>query len=353
MAGTHSVVLEHLAASGWFAKHGEVALTGSLAFCLQKDKAAARALIGFLSERVSSRLSAPGLWQAENVDEDSGRHDIVGWVESDEGQAPVVIVEAKLDAKFAANQVGGYVASQQRRLTSCNKKFGVFIVLVPDGRVRSATAEIAGDLAALGATRSNAGWLVSGPCEIAVVVLSWRQVLETMRSRAVSARDDINQLLGACRALRGIDIDALTQADLDGHWRNRIDDLRLIVDRVTREATARVGIRPLPLQTKAKEGFLAGYRYIGQGAIPHIAVGIRDGDFREPLWARWHRTTGDLRAVAERLKRNSYEPNMSGGHLWLPLTIEPSLGAASSQIEDLSSEVALLFTIAAEWPTMP
>src|SRR4051812_24519602 len=99
MTSEDSVVLEHLAATGWFVEHGEVALTAGLTFCLEKDASAAHAFINLVRERANNSeqdLPTPDRWHAESIDDERGRVDITGWLDAEEASAPVVLVEAKV-----------------------------------------------------------------------------------------------------------------------------------------------------------------------------------------------------------------------------------------------------------------
>lgn len=93
------VVLERLAATRWFAEHGEVALTAGLAFCLEKDAAAAQAFMALLrarTGRTDGELPDPDRWEAESPDPNQQRVDVAGWHGTGSAVAQVVVVEAKV-----------------------------------------------------------------------------------------------------------------------------------------------------------------------------------------------------------------------------------------------------------------
>ena len=121
LASTDSVLLAHLAATSWFAQHGEVALTAGLAFCRQKDDVAAEAFVRMLRTRTElsgDDLPTPTRWQAEKSDADRGRIDIAGLFRLGRACAPVVQVEAKVTARLGSDQLAAYVASQLDRTRS-------------------------------------------------------------------------------------------------------------------------------------------------------------------------------------------------------------------------------------------
>lgn len=82
MSQRFPVVLEHLAATGWFAQHGEVALTSGLTLCLEKDPAAAAAFMNVIRGHTMLPAPIPDRWQAEAVEQDLSRVDVTGWVDA-------------------------------------------------------------------------------------------------------------------------------------------------------------------------------------------------------------------------------------------------------------------------------
>jgi hypothetical protein len=198
------VLLGHLAATGWFAEHGEVALTAGLTFCLEKDPSAAEAFTRLIRERTGQaegELRLPDRWQAEAIDEDRTRVDVAGWLDTNTEPVPVVFVEAKVSAAFAPRQVSHYAESQQRRLRNAGLDSGALVVLVPESRVRVAREEVDADLRRLGVTAKAQCWVVDGTPRVAVTVLTWDKAIQVMLDADGPAASDLEQLLGACRAL--------------------------------------------------------------------------------------------------------------------------------------------------------
>ena len=348
MPSKDAVILEYLAATGWFVEHGEVALTGGLTFCLEKDPAAAQAFLSFIRERTGlAKANVPNAlrWQAEWTDELRNRIDLSGWADT----APVVFLEAKVSAIFAPEQVSYYTRTQQSKLADAGHPAGALVVLVPEIRVRSARDEVQADLARLEAIDQGQSWLVNGPAAVTVTVLSWDETLEAMIGKATTSKCDLEQLRGACRALQGSDVPAFTESDLAGGWRDRMDDLKLVIDRVTREATARLSIKPLPWQSRPSGGFAGGFRYLGETNLPNLAVGAREGG-DAPFWVRWHHKTPDFKAVGARLTPAGYQLHSDDNGLWLPLDIEPDFGVATGQIASLIAQVVQLYKLAVDRP---
>lgn len=352
MTSAASVVLEHLAATRWFAEHGEVALTAALTYCLEKDPPAAESFIQMIRERtgfLGSELPIPDRWQAEAIDEDRARIDIAGWVEATTEPAPVVFVEAKVSADFGPGQVSSYLESQRRSLRRAGIDPGALVVLVPESRVRSARDEIAGDIERLGPAARDDCWIVDGPPTIGVAVISWDEALDAMVDASGPSVADLEQLRGACRALQGADVMALTTADLTGGWHDRKDDLRLMIDRVTRAATTELSLAPLPWVPHGSNGLEGGFRYIGAPDQPNMTVGIRADGLDPPLWARWISNYADLISVEERLTQAGRPFHKLDGRLWVQLEIQPDTGSATRQIAHLVDQVVALYKISVDW----
>lgn len=348
MPSNDAVILEYLAATAWFVEHGEVALTGGLTFCLEKDPAAAQAFLAFVRERTGlSADDVPTLrWQAEWTDERRNRIDLSGWAAT----APIVFVEAKISADFAPGQVSYYTKVQQAKLAEAGHSEGALAVLVPEIRVRPAREEVGADLVRLGAIAHGESWTVDGPAAVTVTVLSWDETLAALIAEAGTAKCDLEQLRGACRALQGSDVTAFSEADLAGGWRDRIGDLELVIKRVTQEASAQLSIAILPWQTRGSGGFGSGFRYVAESGLPNLAVGARDNVDGPPLWARWHHKTPDFKAVGPRLAQAGYQAREDDTGLWLPLELEPDFGPATRQIASLVSQVVQLYKLAVDRP---
>lgn len=337
-------LLEHLAATAWFAKNGEIALTSGLAFCLTKDSAASEAFVKLVRSPSIERLRSPSVWQPESPGGEAGRVDLAGLIVDVDPPAPVVFVEAKVAASFSEHQVADYVLSQQRRLTTSRIECGAMLILVPEGRVQMCWDELRQDLALLQAKPSGSGWLAKGQANIWIRVLSWDEALSACIAVDGPARGDLEQLLGACRALRGADVPAFSAEDLAGKWTAREPDLQLIIDRVTREVSSRLAAKLFPWRPNAAYGMAGGHRYvIAEEGGQALAVGVRVDAVDPPLWVRWHQETPDIDQVPARLEAAGVNPVIHEGHLWAALAFHPDDGAATRQIASLVNQVEALY----------
>jgi hypothetical protein len=358
---SEELLLGHLATHGWFAQNGEVALTSALTFCLNKDPAAAGAFVRLVHDLAGSDVTSPPLpdrWQAEWVDENRQRPDLVGWYHNGRDRVPGIVVEAKVSAGFSYRQVSYYVRHQQELLERALGNNGFLVVLVPHDRVSAASEEVAVDLAELG-TSPGAPWIVNGPATVRVIVMSWAEALEAMLRAGGPAGEDIRQLAAASRVLREPDIRAFNVADLRGDWKDRLDDLHTLIDAVTRKATTalqEVGLDAphLPWQRNPSGGLAGGFRYIGVRDEPNLAVGIAapevaarwsDADDAEsPLWVRWHRATTDADQIQNRLLQHDLVTARDrSGLIWMPLRLEPDVGLADRQIQHAVERVVEAF----------
>lgn len=352
MSSVHAVLLEHLAGTGWFARHGEVALTAGLTFCFEKDPAAARAFVKLIRRQCGlgeDELPYPTRWQAECSDGDRGRVDVTGWSDTDGERVPSVLVEAKISAVFGAGQLLAYVAGQRQGLARAGASHGVLVALVPEVRTQLAAEEVSRDLASLDLVPKDQAWLAAGDPAVSVTVISWGEALQAMQLHAGAAVHDIDQLLGACRALQGADVAALTEADLAGGWQGRKDDLRLIGDRVSRKAIVELSLPLAPWQPRAFDGLDGGFRYLAPSDLPNLAVGIRVDEQSPPLWVRWHLRYADLAVVEKRLAEAGFAAQRSANSLWLPLDLAPDTGSATRQIDSLVAQVVRLYKVAVAW----
>lgn len=134
-----------------------------------------------------------------------------------------------------------------------------------------------------------------------------------------------------------------------GWEQSRRDDLRLIIDRVTRVAIAELSLWLAPWQPNPSGGFEGGFRYLAPSDLPNLSVGMRVDGVSPPLWARWHSAHADLRLVESRLTKANLPVQRHEGHLWLALDLEPDVGAATRQIASLASQVVKLYKVAVDW----
>jgi len=126
----------------------------------------------------------------------------MGW--NGDPSCPVVVLEAKVMAAFAENQVACYIDQQERQLAAAGEEPGIFGLVVPGERVPEATrlakqtlADRQRDLNASDGDRTEDKQRVS------LVVVSWDDIIEAALSGQGTMSQDLEQLLGACRALPG------------------------------------------------------------------------------------------------------------------------------------------------------
>ena len=107
---------------GWFAKHGEVTATQSVAMLLEESVLKV-ALLRRLGEAANTDLGAVTMFHAEPVHDDLARPDLEG---RDGRGHPLVVIEAKFGASLTTAQLQAYVMSQLARLTGGTR--GVLVV---------------------------------------------------------------------------------------------------------------------------------------------------------------------------------------------------------------------------------
>ena len=130
-----------------------------------------------------------------------------------------------------------------------------------------------------------------------------------------------------------------------GTGQRRADDVRLIIDRVGRQATAELSLKPQRWVPDASEGLAAGFSYIGDLSL---AVGTRP-DISPLLWMRWTRKYADLELVEARLTKKGHAVQKRDGALWLPLDVVPGTGSATYQINSLAKQVVSTYKTAVDW----
>src|SRR5437764_15467184 len=99
----------------------------------------------------------------------------------------------------------------------------------------------------------------------------------------------------------------------------RADELRLVIDRVTREVTAQLKLVSLPWQPNPSAGFEGGFRYVGEADRPNLAVGMRSDGTPPPLWVRWRQTTAYIALVESRSTESAPDLQTVGPSHRVPL----------------------------------
>jgi hypothetical protein len=153
----------------------------------------------------------------------------------------------------------------------------------------------------------------------------WDEAIRDLQEPEALA-GDLVQLRAMCTTLGGLVIAPLGDAAQGPAWRGRKEDLRQIVDEVTR--------RFIPPGQRFPIGNEPGYedrRYFpGGDAAPHtscsLGIGSRFADKGAgPFWMRYHRQTPGFPVVKARLDASRFaaEIRTDDGHIWLPVAASP------------------------------
>lgn len=321
-------LLTHLAQFGAFHAQGEVLCTQGLAYLLE-DPSARSAFRALIEERARCQVDPELTWAAEVPQADGGRPDLEAC--SEDG-APLVKIEAKLGAGFGEEQLESYLHDLQRRSGG-----GVLLVLVPRRRVNEAAAHVSAtfDLPGTGP------WRVGGGAGSAIAVISWEDTMDSLDvNRSEPFACDRAQFHAMYSVLIGDVIEPITD---DTSWREREGAFIELVDRATRELSARAGDRLLPMQDL--NGYRARYVYVLRELDPDSAytVGVRDPfrDYTTPIWMRFNqRWTPNLNQIRDSLRRSQVWKRVveSGREIWIALEV-PFDVAFQDQVRSLIREV--------------
>jgi hypothetical protein len=342
-------LLGWLAGLGWFTQHGELAATQSVSMLLIEEPALRDALLRHLGEITGTDLSAVRLFQAELVQDDLARPDLVGW--DDRGQ-PLVVVEAKFGATLTPAQIRAYMTHQIAKMDAGTR--GVLTVLVPSYRRPEAEAV----LSTVGGDRDEP--TAVNP-SVSASVLTWDELLGVLEGTAakVAADDrdavmcDLRQLRALCNTMVGLDIPPLGPvAAGDGAWQDRQSDLKRVVD----EASAKLHeARLAPLGVERWPGFDYYRRYLPPKRLGggQCSVGVAGGLPGTPFWLRYHRETPNFPIFADRIMASRFAAVAGniGGHLWLPLRVSADRSGAT-MIGELIKEIEAIRAVA-EGPELP
>lgn len=310
-------LLVYLAEANWFAGRAETVCTQALAHLLG-DPDADAALRALLAERSGVPLPEVLQWQPEFITADGGRVDIAGF----QGEAPLVIIEGKLDHTLDAGQLRSYAAAQRQRLAGAP---GVLAVLVPAGRVAEAW-EVLGKID-LDAQRAGSAVNLSGSPPIAATVVSFDEVLDQIAAKGPAdspAMHEVELLRDLVGYYAALDVAPFTDKDLGEGWKARADDWEKIARRTCSQLGHHYGIRPMHA---GPDGPYRWRRYLASSPQsrslgPNFAVGVRDPlpGHRTPVWLRWHRDTPCFADVQRNLQAAGTGVVEVDGHLWFPLT---------------------------------
>lgn len=268
----------------------EVLCTISLAWILSRCDEASRAF----GELIGVERSLA--WLGEDLFAGvPGRPDLVGRVSPE--CSPAVIVEAKLGAPLDRRQLLDYLS------TGCR-----LVVLVPQARVA-------------GACRSISEW------KLDVGVVSWDQALDAIAAAAVAQpayEADVAQLADLYRHVELTWVPPFSAIELEPPAA-RVEDLVKLADQVSADLhlsilrARTISGNMLPMQRSR-------YRYVsmqpGVATATHVAVGVFD-EVGLALAIRWHKMTGEFRAVVDRLEMSGVALQWHGGHVYVPLDVPP------------------------------
>lgn len=328
-------LLGRIAEFGWFIQQGEPAATRSMAMLLE-DKPLREALLRHLEGRTGIGLSSVVVFIPEMIHQDGGRPDLEG---HDAESRPVLVVEAKFGATLSIAQVRSYLMDQQLRLGPSVK--GAFVLLVP--KTREAEAKRAVETA-LQELQDQDFHMVS----VGTAVATWDQWIDVwddaLRDQPDAALvSDLEQFRAMCMTLGGLIMEPLGEAALGPAWRERKEDLRQIVDEVTRRFFT-FGERVLPMQSEP--GYEPTRYFSGGDADPGISCSVGIGsrfadDGATPFWLRYHRHTPGFQVVRARLYGSRFASDIrtDDGHIWLPLAASPDV-AGPELVEQLASQVS-------------
>ena len=342
-------LLGRLAGLGWFAKHGEVAATQSVAMLLEESVLKV-ALLRRLGEVTNTDLGAVAMFHAELVHDDLARPDLEG---RDGRGHPLVVIEAKFGASLTTAQLQAYVTYQLARLNGGTR--GVLVVLVPSYRRSEAEA-------VLSTVRSEGDGPTAVAPSVCTAVLTWDELFglwdEAVQKLPADDRGsvtcDLRQLRSLCKTMVALDIPPLGLVATGGDgWQDRESDLKRLVDEAS--ASFPYESRLLPLGIERWPGFEYYRRYL-PGKRPdggQCSLGLVGGLPGTPFWLRYHRETPNFRIFADRIMASRFAPAArgEGGHLWLPLHVSADRSGATI-VSELIEEIEAIRAVA-EGPELP
>lgn len=335
-------LLGRLAGLGWFAQHGEVAATQSLAMLLE-EPALKQALIEHVGALTTTDLRAIESFHAELIHDDRSRPDLEG---QDNLERPLVVVEAKFTADLTSGQVLAYLNDQERRLRG--EVPGAFVLLVPPHREQEANDRLLAAVEQAPADGSKGA--------VSSAVITWDDWLDVWNKAAqelpederAAVMGDLVQLRELCLTMRGLDIEPLGQA-AHGDWQDRKRDLHRLVDQITLQLSDSSS-RLLPTGTEPRFDFFR--RYVPGGyADSYCAVGVV-GKFADsqttPFWLRYHKDTSHFSTIRERIMASGFaaESRLDAGHIWLPLRASDDVSGAAV-VRELVDQVREIQEVAA------
>ena len=326
-------LLGSLASTPWLSRHGEVLAVQCIRFLLE-EKQCRLALHDLLFRSTRVELPEDAYWRSESV-LDEGRPDLVA---GELDGPPQVVVEAKFEHLITSGQVQAYL----RLLQQAPPGQAALVLLVPEHRRAEAQAALAS--------------VQSG---VASAVVTWDEVASAFRG--VSDGDpflmhDVRQFEGLCETYGAKDIRPLTTDELR-EWQSRLDDLKVLIDRVSSELSIR---RLLPLgrehdMTRDAVGFYR--RYVSGDHGPDgatMAIGVRKPrpGHQSPVYVRYHLRTRDFPAAKQRLLASELPVDIAErGHAYVPLEVPTGVSGAEV-VRRLVEQARQVHRVALgrEWP---
>lgn len=319
--GTHQPLLGALAGRAGL---GEAFATEALGLLLQNQRMR-NALVRFLEGRLGTDLSPIARVRTEVDHRGFGRTDMEG---QDAAGRPLLIIEAKFGASLTVAQVSSYLALQA---AECGRDQPGLVLLMPESRAEDAALLLRRARDQSEAARSSAA------------CVSWRELLAVLSAALAddergprSLEADLIQLEALVDARTRYVLPPLGVAAAGEEWQTRRSELVGLVDIATQRLADSLGAWRGPQVARRDIPFAPSYYLKAEGPEPetYFSVGLHRGFAAEgltPTWLRFHKVTGGrlaVRRVREALGDNpTYGSRIrtDGGHLWLPITLDPAL----------------------------
>ncbi|MEJ1089446.1 PD-(D/E)XK nuclease family protein [Microbacterium sp. Mu-80] len=326
---------------------GETFATEALGVILQSSGMRA-ALLRFLEQNLSVDLSGVAHVLTEVDHSEFGRTDIEG---QDASGRPLVIIEAKFGATLTVDQAARYLALQA---SECAGHQSALVLLMPKARTEDAAQLM----------RRAAGRVV--PNDSAMASVSWTEILDVLTA-ALGENDrgprsleaDLIQLNALVEARTRFVLEPLGGAAMGEEWQTRRAELVGLVDIATQQLADHLGVWRGPQVARRDIAYAPSYYLKAAGPVPgtHFSVGLHSGFASEgltPMWLRFHKVTGERLAV-KRIRgflgdAPRYAPVLrnDGGHLWVPIDLDPHQADEALVESVVEQVVAILVEARAE-----
>ena len=302
------------------------------------------ALVSHIGRAIGAKLDSVVTVLPEVVHDGLARPDLEG---QDSTGRPLVVVEAKFGAELTSEQVDAYLTNQEVRLDGGVQ--GAFVLLVPSYRKPEAES-------LLDALANQAD--PPAP-SVSAGVATWDEWLDVLDQSAQefdptereAFRCDVRQLRALCTTMRGVDIPPLGLVAAGVEPDEREDDLRQLVDEVTRRFRFPSGTL-IPIGLETEFGYYR--RYVPGGhedpdccCSVGVVSGFAGGE-DTPFWLRYHRDTPGFQEVSARImaSRLATDARGEGGHIWLPLRVSADRSGAAI-VSELADQIEGIQGVAA------